>query len=79
MAIEIACPQCRGHEIGETPPEKPFPYFRENKCDYCEGTGNVSLVKHYYVIGEHRLIKKLRRFLKVCSDFKKNKMQNESF
>lgn len=79
MAIEIACPQCRGHAIDELPPEKSFEYFTLNKCEYCEGNGTVSLIKHYFIIGEHRRIKSLRKFIQICSEYKKNKIQNESY
>lgn len=79
MTIEIACPQCRGHEIGELPPEKQFSYFNNNPCKYCENTGKINLMKHYFIIGEHKKIKSLKRFIRTLGDYKRNKIQNERY
>lgn len=68
MNIKIPCPQCRGHAIGETAPEKPFKYFRENLCSYCLGKGTVSLVKHYFNIGEGKKIRNIKRYMAKISN-----------
>lgn len=66
MNIKIPCPQCRGHAIGENAPEKPFKYFRENKCSYCQGKGTVSLIHHYFKMGDDKKIKRIKKFILDC-------------
>lgn len=83
MTIKIACPACRGYDwnsanrenFKDVVPEKPH----IADCKYCNNTRTVSLLKHYYVLGKHKEIKKLKRFIKVLEDFKRNKIQNQSF
>lgn len=82
MTIKMACPGCRGFDWSSANrdnwetiiPEKPH----VSNCNYCGGTGVVSLLKHYYQQGKHKEIKGLKRFIKVLEDFRRNKLQNQS-
>jgi hypothetical protein len=72
--IKIPCPACRGHAIDEPIPEKPW----NPDCTYCDKKGEVSYLKHLFVMGEHKKIKRVKRFIKMLNDFKKNKELNNS-
>lgn len=82
MTIKIACPACRGFEWSEATRDNwdlivPKAPLFEN-CDYCNSVpGDISLLKHNYTLGKHKEIKKIKKFIKILDDFKKNKLQNQ--
>lgn len=81
MTIKIACPFCKGFDWSEATRDNwddimlRKPHI-EN-CSYCNNTRMISLLKHFYTMGKHKEIKRLKRFIKVLEDFKRNKIQNQ--
>ena len=70
--IKIPCPACRGHAIDEPIPDKPW----NPDCTYCGAKGEVSYIKRLYVMGEHKTITRVKKFISLLQDFKANKEKN---
>lgn len=81
MTVKITCPCCMGFDWSEATRDNwdDIMLRKPNieNCSYCNNTRTVSLLKHYYTMGKHKEIKRLKRFIKVLEDFKRNKIQNQ--